>query len=191
LLFALCARSPGPICPPCWRSSCGGTCNGRFATWNDRSDLSLAVAVAGDGRLVCGTCAAAAPHLPRFNHAAGEGTLDEGEGVFDDFPGDVESGVECSRCGRIDDVSTVGGGDRPLCEVCVADFGVPLPQPPLPQVVPSHPMQAPAVGGSCIGCGHLGRACSQCESCGAPVEPLDGSWHYDFGWVEGPRVEGD
>ena len=26
-------------------------------------------------------------------------------------------------------------------------------------------------------------------SCGAPLEPLDGSWHYDFGWVGGPRRE--
>ena len=32
-------------------------------------------------------------------------------------------------------------------------------------------------------------AFSQCLSCGAPVEPVDGSWHYAFGWVEGARPD--
>ena len=41
--------------------------------------------------------------------------------------------------------------------------------------------------GTCIGCGATGDAFSQCLSCGAPVEPDDGSWHYAFGWVEGAR----
>ena len=43
--------------------------------------------------------------------------------------------------------------------------------------------------GECIGCGAAGAALSQCLSCGAPVEPNDNSWHYSFGWVEGPRPE--
>ena len=41
--------------------------------------------------------------------------------------------------------------------------------------------------GACIGCGVADAAFSQCLSCGAPVEPTDGSWHFDFGWLEGPR----
>jgi hypothetical protein len=43
--------------------------------------------------------------------------------------------------------------------------------------------------GRCIGCGAVAAAFSQCLSCGAPVEPDDNSWHYSFGWVEGPRPE--
>ena len=43
--------------------------------------------------------------------------------------------------------------------------------------------------GECIGCGAVAAAFSQCLSCGAPVEPNDNSWHYSFGWVEGPRPE--
>ena len=43
--------------------------------------------------------------------------------------------------------------------------------------------------GVCIGCGVTDAAFSQCLSCGAPVEPVDGSWHYAFGWVEGPRPD--
>ena len=43
--------------------------------------------------------------------------------------------------------------------------------------------------GVCLGCGLGGAALSQCESCGAPVEPVDGSWHFSFGWLEGPRCE--
>ena len=32
---------------------------------------------------------------------------------------------------------------------------------------------------------------SECLSCWAPVEePWDGSFHYDFGWVDGPRGDG-
>ena len=41
--------------------------------------------------------------------------------------------------------------------------------------------------GTCIGCGAADAAFGQCLSCGAPVEPDDGSWHYAFGWVEGAR----
>ena len=26
-----------------------------------------------------------------------------------------------------------------------------------------------------------------CWSCGGPVEPDDGSFHFDFGWIAGPR----
>jgi len=44
------------------------------------------------------------------------------------------------------------------------------------------------VNGECIGCGVGGAAGHQCLSCGAPVEPWDGSYHYDFGWVDGPRL---
>ena len=40
--------------------------------------------------------------------------------------------------------------------------------------------------GECIGCGAVGVAEGQCLSCGAPVEPWDGSFHYNFGWVDGP-----
>ena len=43
--------------------------------------------------------------------------------------------------------------------------------------------------GVCLGCDVAGEAFSQCLSCGAPVEPADGSWHYDFGWVEGARPD--
>jgi len=43
--------------------------------------------------------------------------------------------------------------------------------------------------GECIGCEAVGVAGGQCLSCGAPVEPWDGSFHYDFGWVDGPRVD--
>ena len=43
--------------------------------------------------------------------------------------------------------------------------------------------------GACIGCGVADAAFSQCLSCGAPVEPTDGSWHFAFGWVEGPRPD--
>ena len=46
-----------------------------------------------------------------------------------------------------------------------------------------------AASGECIGCGVWSRAFSQCLSCGAPVEPFDGSYHYSFGWVEGPRPD--
>ena len=45
------------------------------------------------------------------------------------------------------------------------------------------------VPGTCIGCGTPGAALRQCLSCGAPVEPDDESWHYSFGWVEGPRPD--
>ena len=45
--------------------------------------------------------------------------------------------------------------------------------------------------GECIGCGAVGVAGGQAgsvfRSCWAPVEPWDGSFHYDFGWVDGPR----
>ena len=43
--------------------------------------------------------------------------------------------------------------------------------------------------GVCIGCGVVGVAGGGCLSCGAPVEPWDGSFHYDFGWVDGPRAD--
>ena len=43
--------------------------------------------------------------------------------------------------------------------------------------------------GACIGCGVADAAFSQCLSCGAPVEPTDGSWHFAFGWVEGARPD--
>jgi hypothetical protein len=43
--------------------------------------------------------------------------------------------------------------------------------------------------GECIGCGAVGVAGGQCLSCGAPVEPWDSSFHYSFGWVDGPRVD--
>ena len=43
--------------------------------------------------------------------------------------------------------------------------------------------------GECIGCGVVGVAGGKCLSCGAPVEPWDGSFHYDFGWVDGPRAD--
>ena len=45
------------------------------------------------------------------------------------------------------------------------------------------------LNGECIGCSAVGVAGGQCLSCGAPVEPWDGSFHYDFGWVDGPRVD--
>ena len=45
------------------------------------------------------------------------------------------------------------------------------------------------LNGECIGCSAAGVAGGQCLSCGAPVEPWDGSFHYDFGWVDGPRAE--
>ena len=45
--------------------------------------------------------------------------------------------------------------------------------------------------GECIGCDAVGVAGGQCLSCGAPVEPWDGSFHYDFGWVDGPRPESE
>ena len=48
-----------------------------------------------------------------------------------------------------------------------------------------------AESGTCIGCGAQGAAFSQCLSCGAPIEPDDGSWHYSFGWVAGPRHQGE
>ena len=41
--------------------------------------------------------------------------------------------------------------------------------------------------GACLGCGARGHAGGQCISCGAPIEPDDESFHYDFGWVDGPR----
>ena len=44
-------------------------------------------------------------------------------------------------------------------------------------------------GGTCLGCGAVGNPCSQCLECGAPVEPDDGSCHYQFGWVDGPRPQ--
>ena len=44
-------------------------------------------------------------------------------------------------------------------------------------------------GGECIGCGIKSHPLLACLSCGAPIAPLDGSWHYHFGWVEGPRRE--
>ena len=43
--------------------------------------------------------------------------------------------------------------------------------------------------GDCINCGAAGVAGGKCYSCGAPVEPWDGSFHYDFGWVDGPRAD--
>ena len=43
--------------------------------------------------------------------------------------------------------------------------------------------------GDCIICGAAGVAGGKCLSCGAPVEPWDGSFHYDFGWVDGPRAD--
>lgn len=43
------------------------------------------------------------------------------------------------------------------------------------------------IPGTCVGCGVPNAAFRGCLSCGAPVEPDDGSWHYMFGWVEGPR----
>jgi hypothetical protein len=46
--------------------------------------------------------------------------------------------------------------------------------------------------GDCLGCNALHQwAGTSCESCGAPVEPRDGSFHFDFGWVDGPRPMGD
>ena len=60
-----------------------------------------------------------------------------------------------------------------------------------------HGMRSCAAGyvgdlnGECIGCGAVGVAGGQCLSCGAPVEPWDGSFHYDFGWVDGPRPESE
>ena len=41
--------------------------------------------------------------------------------------------------------------------------------------------------GECLGCGSKSTAGTQCPECGAPVEPLDQSFHYDFGWKPGPR----
>ena len=43
--------------------------------------------------------------------------------------------------------------------------------------------------GLCLGCGGINQQpFSQCESCGAPVEPSDGSSHYAFGeWHDGNR----
>jgi len=41
--------------------------------------------------------------------------------------------------------------------------------------------------GECLGCGNEQRKGTQCLSCGAPVEPKNGSEHYMFGWHEGKR----
>ena len=42
--------------------------------------------------------------------------------------------------------------------------------------------------GTCVGCGSVYRAFSQCLSCGGPVDPDDGSFHFLFDdWVPGPR----
>ena len=41
--------------------------------------------------------------------------------------------------------------------------------------------------GACIACGDRGHAGEQCLTCGGPIEPDDGSFHYNFGWVAGPR----
>lgn len=49
------------------------------------------------------------------------------------------------------------------------------------------PVSGGVVSGECIDCGVWSRAFSQCLSCGAPVEPFDGSYHFSFGWVEGPH----
>ena len=43
--------------------------------------------------------------------------------------------------------------------------------------------------GECIGCGTRATAGGQCLDCGAPVEPLDQTFHYDFGWKLGPRLQ--
>ena len=46
------------------------------------------------------------------------------------------------------------------------------------------------VPGECLCCDVPGFAFSSCQSCGAPVEPADHSYHYLYGeWVVGPRPE--
>lgn len=43
--------------------------------------------------------------------------------------------------------------------------------------------------GECIGCGARASSGTQCLECGAPVEPLDQSYYYNFGWRLGPRPD--
>ena len=54
---------------------------------------------------------------------------------------------------------------------------------------PEYESDGELVTGECIGCGVWSSAFAQCRSCGAPVEPFDGSYHYSFGWVVGPRPD--
>ena len=75
------------------------------------------------------------------------------------------------------------------------------PSPPPPPSPPSSPpgtegfdddddngaVTMPTPNGECIGCGLRSAAGQGCEDCGAPVEPDDSSYHYNFGWVDGPR----
>ena len=43
--------------------------------------------------------------------------------------------------------------------------------------------------GECMGCGMKGTAGNQCENCGAPIEPSDNTFHFQFGWHHTPRPE--
>ena len=48
-----------------------------------------------------------------------------------------------------------------------------------------EPIQHPGV---CEGCGKRAEAGTQCLTCGGPVDPEDGAYHYYFGeWLAGPR----
>ena len=76
---------------------------------------------------------------------------------------------------RIDDVVVGDVLDELVLDVCSV-------------MMDYEPAQGAA--GVCLGCDAADVvAFSQCLSCGAPVEPADGSWHYDFGWVEGARPD--
>ena len=42
--------------------------------------------------------------------------------------------------------------------------------------------------GECVGCGAHGREGTGCSSCGGPIDPTSGEYHYYFGeWIDGPR----
>ena len=48
---------------------------------------------------------------------------------------------------------------------------------------------AASMDGACLGCGSRGPSGQQCLECGGPIEPEDQSFHFQFGWIEGPRPD--
>ena len=69
------------------------------------------------------------------------------------------------------------------CHRCNFQASSPLVSPPFTFKLALPPL------GQCIGCGSRGPSGTQCLNCAAPVEPLDQSFHYEFGWRHGPRPD--
>ena len=60
------------------------------------------------------------------------------------------------------------------------------------EALPSSPASSFSEGGikakgECLACGNAGVPGTGCLGCGGPIEPKDDSFHYQFGWHDGPR----